>query len=274
MNGKPVHKLFKGAVLFFISIALLIPLFIIVVTALKHPAEFVKNPVGPPSALYFANFSNALTKGKILQYGLNSVFVAAAALVSIVVLDTACAYGLVKTLHKLMGKAVYMMIMSGMMIGMVGYVTMILVYRSFGLHNSLWGVVVAMAAGSVPLSVFLLVGFIRAVPREIVEAAEIDGCSDSRALVQIILPLIAPAISTVVILNLVTCWNNLLTPLLLLKDTKKFTIPLGLLSLRSSYRTEYTVLFAGLIISAIPIILTYVVFQKQFVESLAGSLKG
>ena len=274
MKNKTVLMFAKGFVLFWIAVFLLIPMIIVVITAMKPPSEFVKNPVGLPSVLYFTNFSDAVTKAKMLEYSKNSLFVLVVSVALIVVADVACAYGLSKTMHKRIGKALYLFIMFGLMLGGANYVTMLLLYRNFGLYNSLWGVIVSTVAGSVPLAVFLLVGFIRALPADIMEAADIDGCSPLRSLVHIVIPLITPAISTIVILNMVTCWNNMLTPLLLLKDKNLYTVPLGLLSLRGTYRTDYTVLFAAMLISAVPLIVSYLALQKKFVESLAGSLKG
>ena len=267
-------SIFKALILTLVSIWLLLPLYLIVMTAFKPPAEFTVNPLGVPSRIYFENFITALTKGKVLSFGLNSVFVTVISLVLIVTLNLFCAYGLNKIQNKLYGKLIYSFLMTGMMIAAVGYVTMILLYQRAGLYDSLWGVIVSTVAGSVPLACFLLMGAIRAIPGELLEAATIDGASDMQSLLSVILPLITPTVSTIIVLNLITSWNALLTPLLLLRSAKNYTLPIGLLTFRGTYNVQYTVLFAAMLMSAVPLIIVYFTLQKKFVESLAGALKG
>ena len=119
-----------------------------------------------------------------------------------------------------------------------------------------------------------MVGHFRSLPPDLTDAAIIDGCTDLKALVYIFVPLSKPIITTIVILNLVTSWNNFLLPLLLLTDQKLNTIPLSLMAFKGIFSVQYNLLFAALIITAVPMLVLYLLFQKNFVEGLAGAVKG
>jgi raffinose/stachyose/melibiose transport system permease protein len=150
----------------------------------------------------------------------------------------------------------------------------ILLYRETMLYNTLTGLIVSSVAASLPFAVLTLVGFLKTIPKEMTEAARIDGCSDFKILTKVIAPILSPAITSIGMLNMITVWNAVFMPLLLLSDKSKYTIPLGLLNFKGNYATEYNYMFAGVIIVAIPMIIIYFCAQKKFVQSLAGSVKG
>jgi len=163
--------------------------------------------------------------------------------------------------------------MLGLMVPSVGYVSLILLYRSFHLYNNLLGLIINAIAGSIPFSMFILVGFLRSIPKEFEEAAVIDGCNDLQSLLFVLVPIIKPAVATIAIFNLIASWNNLFTPLLLINKQKLFTIPIGMLAFRGNYSTDYSLMFAGAILVSLPMLIMYFMFQKNFVESLAGGVK-
>jgi raffinose/stachyose/melibiose transport system permease protein len=262
------------AILFLYSLFLLIPLYMVIITSFKSRAEFYNNPIGLPVVFQFSNYVNAFVEAKILQSGLNSLIVTGASVASLLVINVFCSYGIHKLYHTRTGSVLYSIIMLGMMIPAVGYVTLILLYRSFRLYNNLYGLIVNIVAGSVPFSVFILVGFLRTIPRDMEEASLIDGCSNMQTLRFVLLPLIKPAVTTVAIFNIITSWNNLFAPLLLVNKQKLFTIPLAMLAFKGNYSTDYGLMFAGVITVSVPLLIVYFIFQKNFIESLAGGLKG
>jgi len=268
-----VSKIFEGLLLGIYSMFLFVPLTFVVLTAFKSNADVYANPLGLPKVWMFANFKEAFVKGSILQSSVNSIIVTTCSVLLIIVVNTLCAYGIHKIFDKLIGGLIYSFILTGMMVPAVGYVSMILLYRNFHLYNNLQGLIVNAVATSVPFSMFILVGFFRSVPKEFEEAAIIDGCSDMQALWYILIPIIKPAIATIVIFNLLSTWNNLFTPLLLINKPKLFTIPIGLLTFRGNYSTDYGLMFAGALIVSVPMLILYFRFQKNFVESLAGGIK-
>ena len=262
------------ASIFIYTLIVIVPIYLLVTTALKTTDELYSNPLGLPADPQWQNFAIAIQDGNIMQYALNSVIVTGVAVVLIIILQTMCAYGIYRLYERPLGKILYTICVGGMMIPAVGYASIILLYRETGLYNSLTGLIISSVAGSLPFAVLTLVGFLKTVPREMTEAARIGGCSDFKILTKVIAPILSPAITTVGMLNLITVWNAVFMPLLLLSDKNNYTIPLGLLNFKGNHATEYNYMFAGVIIVAIPMIIIYFCAQKKFVQSLAGSVKG
>lgn len=273
MKKRTLSDLPGKLLVFLYAIFLLSPMYVIIVTALKTPEEVNINPLGLPKRIAFENFYNAIVKGEILKYGWNSLIVTCISVVLIILLNTLCAYGIYKIFNKKLGAFIYSVIILGMMVPTVGYVPIILLYRQVHLYNNLAGLIVAAVAASVPFAIFILVGFLRSVPKELEEAATIDGCTDLQILRYVLVPVIMPALVTIGIFNLITSWNNLFQPLLLIRDKALYTIPIGLLNFRGTHSTEYSLLFAAVFIVSAPILIIYFKFQKKFVESLSGSVK-
>ena len=270
---QPSEYLGQAAVLLY-SVLVFLPLYVLVTTALKSEKEIYTNPVGLPAVPQWENFLVAVEKGKILQYALNSVVVTVIAVILIVVLQTLCSYGLYRLRGTRLGRLLYSLCIAGLMIPMVGYSSLILLYRNVGLYNTRTALVIASVASSLPFATMILVGHMKQVPGELLDAARVDGCSNFQILTKVMVPVIQPAITSIGVLNLINVWNNMLTPLLLLSDSYKYTIPVGLLSFKGNYSTQYNYLFAGIIITAIPVLVLYFSSQKKFVESMTGSIKG
>jgi raffinose/stachyose/melibiose transport system permease protein len=128
--------------------------------------------------------------------------------------------------------------------------------------------------GGLPLAVLILTGFFRTLPKELEESAKIDGCSNTRLLLTILVPLMRPALGTVVIINFIGVWNDFFFPMIFLQDDSKKTIPVGMMRLFSEYSTDWSVLFAGLTMSALPMIVLFLFASKQFMDGLtAGAVK-
>lgn len=262
------------AVTYLYALLILGPLYIVLVTAFKSDEDVNVHPLSLPSSLHFGNFSTAFKQGHLLHYGWNSIVVSATTVIAILVINILCSYGLHKMFNKKLGIFIYGFIMLGMMIPGVGYVSTILLYRDLHLYNTLLGLIASNVAGALPFSTFILVGFLRTMPKEIEEAAIIDGCRDIQVLRYVLVPTILPAIVSVAIFFMIGSWNNLFGPLLLIRNEKLFTIPVGLLNFRGEYSTSYNLMFAAVIMVSIPLLAMYFRFQKSFVESLAGSVKG
>lgn len=273
MEKKTLFNLPGRLLVYLYAVFLLSPMYVIIVTALKTREEVSTNPLGLPKRIAFENFYHAIVKGEILKYGLNSLIVTCISVLLVILLNTLCAYGVYRIFHKKLGALIYAVIMLGMMVPTVGYVPIILLYRKAHLYNNLSGLIVATVAGSVPFAIFILVGFLRSVPKELEEAATIDGCKDLQILRYVLVPVIMPALVTIAIFNLISSWNNLFQPLLLIRKKELYTIPIGLLNFRGKYSTEYNLLFAAVFIVSAPVLIIYFKFQKNFVESLSGSVK-
>lgn len=271
---KPVSIYIGRIAVILYSIFVFMPLYVLITTALKTDKEIYTNPVGLPAVPQWENFFIAIEKGNILTYALNSILVTLISVILIVILQTLCSYGLYRLRHTKLGKFLYGFCVTGLMIPMVGYSSLIILYRDSGLYNTRAALVVASVAASLPFAVMFLVSHMKHVPSDLIDAARVDGCSNFKILTKVVVPVIMPAITSIGVLNTINVWNNMIMPMLLLSSSEKYTIPIGLMSFKGNYSTQYHYLFAGIIITAIPMLVLYFTCQKKFVESMSGSVKG
>ena len=147
--------------------------------------------------------------------------------------------------------------------------------RKLGWADQLWGVILVTTALLLPLTVFMLSGFMRGLPRELLDAGSIDGCGEWRLFTRIALPLSAPSLAATSAFLFVMVWNDLLLPLLLLGSKNKLTLPLALMQFRGEYVTNYSMLLAGVALSSVPIVVMFLFLQRYFVSGMtAGAVKG
>lgn len=269
-----LYKMSGRFLVYLYAIFLLLPMYFIVITSFKSGSEVSSNPLGFPGVPVFGNFAEAFVKGEMARCGLNSIIITVTAVILALLNCTIITYGIFKLFNRKIGVVIYSIIMGSMLIPGVGLVAMIQLYQKLHLYNNLLGPILASSVASLPFNVFILLGFLRSLPKDLLDAATIDGCTDMQNLFYIIVPVVKPAITTLGIFAFVTTWNNLLIPLVLLRDPKLYTIPIGLFAFRGTYTVQYNFLFAAIFIAGAPLVILYLKFQKNFVEALAGSIKG
>jgi raffinose/stachyose/melibiose transport system permease protein len=274
LKKKSLAGILGNAFIGIYSLFILLPIYFIIVTSLKSKADINLKPLGFPLKPVFQNFVDAFIQGHIARSSLNSFVITSGTIIISMIVTILLSFGIYKMFHKKVGSIIYSFIMFGMMVAPVGFVNLIILYQQMHLYNNLIGVIFNLAANSIPFSVFLLVGQFRSIPKDLQDASTIDGCNEMQTLMHILVPLSKPTITTILILNLVMSWNNLLSPLLLIRSEKIEPIPLSLLTFRGNYSISYNLLFAGVIITAIPLVILFIKFQKNFIESLSGSMKG
>ena len=175
--------------------------------------------------------------------------------------------------HKL-GTLLYVIILMGLFIPKVGFVSQIMLYRRLQIYDTPWAIILGAAVGNIPFSVFIIAGFLRTVPHELEEAAELDGCNDFQLLFRVMVPIIKPALLTIGIFSFTGTWNSVTGPLLFIRSKELFTIPMALLTFNSTYSTQYELLFAGILVTGLPLVIAYLFCQKYFAQALTGSVKG
>jgi N-acetylglucosamine transport system permease protein len=161
--------------------------------------------------------------------------------------------------------------------GILGLIPLFFLMMNLNLLNSLMGISFIYAVSNIPFGVFILTTFYKALPKELEEAAAIDGCGYYRTFFKVMLPLSRSGLITVGIMNVLAFWNEYFMGLVFLQDKNKYTLPVGIayLAQEAAYRTDWGALFAGLIISMVPLIIIYAIFQKRITEGLtAGAIKG
>lgn len=270
---KPINAL-GNLVVYAYALILTVPLFYAIITAFKSEQERVVNPIGLPESFKFDNFVTAWVDGDLLNAAKNSIIISGCSTLLLLFFVIIVSYCLNRIRDTKIGTAIYMLVLSSMFIPHVGTATMLILRRNMGLYNNLFGEIF-VASFNITMGVFLVSGFLRTIPRDLEEAAMIDGASDTKICFKIIAPVIKPSLVTVGILAFRGSWNNALGPLLTLRDEKLYTIPMALLlNFTKEYATEFTTMFAGVIMTSIPIIIVYCLCQKSFVSAMAGSVKG
>jgi raffinose/stachyose/melibiose transport system permease protein len=267
-----------GSTLLLTLVALLwiSPLALLVVTAVRPLADFVANgPLSWPDAFTVENFSEAWRIGKFRTTYTNSAVLLILKVPLGVFLSAMLAYALAK-LRIRFGAAIMYTVFLGLTIPV--YITIVPVFvmmRDVGATDSLIGLVGPYLAFGIPFEVLILQSFFRQIPNEIVEAAEIDGAGAWRTFLTIVLPLSAPALVTVLILDAVATWNEFLFALILLSSDANKTIPVGLLNFQGQFSNNSTGLAAGILIAVVPVLIAYTFLQRWIVGGLtAGATKG
>ena len=262
----------------FLSILVLIfifPLLWMVNVSLKTNSEIFQSPFALPKVLQLGNYIFAWTKGKLGIAALNSVIVCGASLIISMGLGAMAAFAIARMRWKL-SKYVMTYFMLGMMIP-VHCVLIPLFVRFSGWHltNSLIGLVIPYTTFALPMTIFLLTGFFENMPKELLEASIIDGCSIYRCFGRVALPLAKTGMFVAGLMTFVANWNELLLAMVFISDPEKKTLPVTLTYFVGPYSTNYVQMFAAIIIAIAPTIIVYSLFSNQIVEGLTvGAVKG
>lgn len=260
------------------AVCVLYPLVWTVLGALKDNAQFMQGKPWdiPKLPLQWGNYSYVWDKYNIGSYFLNSLTVTMVSTLLAALLAATTAYVLARFAFKGSG-LLYTIYMASMMIPMIlGLVPLFFLLNDMNLINSHIGLSLVYGIGALPFGVFVLVGFFKSLPKEMEEAASIDGASHYRTFFQIMLPLARPGIVSVSIMNVLNIWNEYIMGTVFINDPQKYTLPVGIAIMQGEmqYRTEWGPLFAALLISMVPVLLFYVLFQKQITGGItAGAVK-
>lgn len=262
----------------FLALVLVLSVFPIlwaVLTSLKATDEIYVDPYGLPEVFRWANYAEAWVIGKFSRYTINTVLLTVPTVLLVVGLALTTAFALSRTRIR-WSRPIFLFFLFGLMVPIHGYmVPMFYNLRGLGLVDTRTGAVLAMTAIFLPFAVFLMRSAIADLPSEIFEAAVIDGARPAQVLWHIVLPLVRPAILALVVLQTIWTWNELVVPLLTLHDDELRPVSVGLTFFQTRFSFDYGLTAAGTIISAAPLILVYILFQRHFVRGiLAGSMKG
>jgi len=256
------------------SILALYPIYYMVVTAFKTREDWLHNQFGFPNPITFQNFTDALSRGNIPLWFENSVIVTLASIILSTAVSALAAYSIAR--FRFGGRLLYFNTMIALMV--VPPAVLILPLFVFmvriGLINSLTGVIIIYSGLLVPFSVYLLVSFFRSLPNELFDAAAIDGCTSFDIFWRITLPLSTPALVTLIVVNALFVWNELLIALVFLQSENLKTLMPGLTLFKGHFSINEPLIMAGTLIATLPMILLYLFGQRLFVEGLtAGAIK-
>lgn len=256
------------------SILMLYPILVMVFSAFKPTAEIYNSPFSIPDFRHIGNFTRILTETSFPTYLANSFLVTGLSILSILTLGSMAAYALGR--YRFPGAAfIFLFFLAGLMVPLkLAIIPLFIQFRDLGLLDTRFSLILLYTAMGLPSAVFIMTGFIRTLPQELEDAARMDGASEPRIMVSIMLPLTRPAMVIAGIHNAVPIWNDFFFPLVFIHTDGRKTLPQGLTVFMGEFSTDWGALFAGLTLSALPIILVYMVLSRQFIAGLtSGAVK-
>ena len=255
---------------------ILFPLYLVIINSFKTLEEAGKNFFALPKSLWLDNFKELFSNSQYWVYLKNSLYVSVVSMALVLILVPSVSYAITRNFQKKYYKIVYCFLLMGLFIP--SQVVMLPVTKTMTKLNMLSheGLILLYAAFSLTQGVFLFVNFMRGLPYEIEEAAQIDGCSVFQTYVRIVLPLVKPMIATITILDLLWFWNDFLLPLLMLNRSRDiWTLPLFQYNFKTEYSFNYTMAFTAYLMAMLPMLIIYCFGQKYIIKGLtAGSVKG
>ena len=253
------------------------PFFWVIISSLKLVDEYFRNPLALPIDPQWQHFQYAWTNMRFQEYFLNSTFVSFATLIGSLGLSASVAFVFARFNFRFKGVLWGFVMFSFLLPGTTALYPMVVLAQKIGLYGSLWSLVLVYSAQSVPWNAFFLRSAMEGIPRELEDAAIIDGASTWQVFWWVILPLARPALATMGIFSFLYTWGDFALPIMLAKSDELFTVAVGTLFLTISGKgtTDPTLVASGLLISIIPVVLIYIFLQRFVIEGLtSGAVKG
>lgn len=262
------------ALAFLLCSAIIAPVLYIVFGGFRTNAQITVDPAGLPNPWNIGNYTDVLSSGAFWQQMGNSLVVSIATTMLVVLLGLMASY--VLAAYQFRGRSFfYSLFTAGLMFPLTVAITpLYILLMKMHLTDSLVGVTLPQVAFALPMTIIILVPFLRAIPAEIREAAEIDGCSKLSFFWRMIIPLSMPGVVTTGILAFVNSWNSYMLPLFVLSSANKFTVPLGVANFASEYSVDTARVLAFTSLSMLPALIFFSLFQKRIVGGLTGAVKG
>lgn len=274
LGGKNLLDVAGRLIVYAYAIIVTLPFYFVIITSAKTRDDRIVNPIGLPKNFNFDNYIVAIRDGHLISAAKNSIIITFGSTLLFLFFVVLVSYCINRIRNTKIGTAIYMFFLFAMFLPSVSSVTSLMLRRRLGLYNNLSGEILCSSIG-ITTAVFIVTGFLRTIPKDLEEAAMLDGANEWQICRKVIVPLIMPALSTVGILHFTDIWNSALNPMLTLRDERLYTIPMALLiNFSNEYSVEYSTMFAGALVTCIPLIIIYVTGQKYFVSALTGAVKG
>lgn len=268
-----LRHLSRHALLLAAALVWLAPVIVLVLVALRDISDFARyGALALPHAIRWANFSDAWTRG-VSTYLFNSVLITAIKVPAGVLVESMAAFALV-FLPLPRRSLVLGFFITGMIVPIqMTLVPLTILMKNLDLIDTRLGLFLMYMGFGIPFGILVMRGFFRRIPKDIVEAALIDGCSWFAIYARVIMPLALPAVASLLILDGIATWNEFILAQIFLHSDEVRTLPLGLIHFSSEYAIEYDQIAAAVLIGIVPIMLVYMFFQRYFVQGLAGAVK-
>lgn len=275
IKKKSIRKVFLYVSLILLALLWIIPIFTLLATAVKHKQDFYSglSLFALPEKFAWDNFMNAIIKGRLLVYMKNGLYISVIKVSIGIVIEALAAFALTRLeiKHRL---GIFIFFLIGMMLPMqTALVPINIIYNKLNLINTYTGLFYAYIGFGISFGILILRGFMKGIPKDIDNAAYIDGCSKWQLFWIIIFPISKPAIATLLITDFLATWNEYLLASVIINDNSKKTVPVGLMTFVGEHGTDYGYLCAGVLVSVIPVLIIYLIFQRNFVEGMSGAVK-
>lgn len=271
--GKTLGHVIANIVAVIISLIVIIPLVVLFLNSFKSSAEANSMTLSLPKEWVFENYSIVIEQGKLVSSFFNGLLYASGSVFIIVTLVSAAAFVISRN-QKGVNKLLYYFIISGIAMP-INNVALMKVMQAFHLVNTRIGIILLYAAINIPLSLFLAYGFVSTIPREIDEAAVLDGCTPAKMFIKVIAPLLKPIISTLCVLDFMAVWNDFTMPLYYLNNSKQWPMTLAVYNFFGAFENSWNLVAADIILTLLPVLVVFILGQKYIVGGVAaGSVKG
>jgi raffinose/stachyose/melibiose transport system permease protein len=257
------------------AVVWLMPFITIVLSATRTQGDLISRGVfSIPSSIRWENFVEAWNTGGFTTYFRNSLFLILVKVPLGLLIASLAAYPLAKMRFRGSG-AIFIFFLVGLAVPVqVTLQPLLVMMKNLGIANSLLALIPPYLAFGLPFQIFVMRGFFRLLPNELIEAVRVDGGSELTIFFRIMLPLSLPPLATLAIIDALATWNEFLIALVLISGNASRTVPVGLLQFQGEYSSQYTLLMAGVLISIIPVLIIFIFLQRYFVAGLAGGVKG
>jgi raffinose/stachyose/melibiose transport system permease protein len=273
MKMNAVISLLRNLFAWVLSLLMFIPLLLIVINSLKTQLEANTMSMALPKSLAWSNYAVVIEQGKLIQSFFNSLLYASLSTVLGIALASIAAYVFSRNRTR-MNRFLYLFVIMGIAMP-VNFVTLTKVMQMTHLINTQLGIIILLAVGSIPFSVFLIYGFIGSVPKELDEAGIVDGCPPFKLFYAIVLPLLTPVIVTVAILNFMGAWSDFVLPLYYLNSSTKWPMTLAVYNFYGRFQVNWNLVSADIVLTTLPVIVIYLIGQKYIISGMtSGSVKG
>lgn len=270
---KTAGHIIGNAVAVLLSLIVIIPLVVLFLNSFKTAGEANRMTLSLPTEWMFENYAKVIEQGKLFSSFFNGLLYATCSVVIVVVVVSAAAFVISRN-QKGVNRFLYYFIISGIAMP-INNVALMKVMQAFHLMNTRIGIILLYAAINIPLSLFLAYGFIGTIPREIDEAAVIDGCKPYQLFIKVIAPLLKPVVSTLFVLNFMAVWNDFTMPLYYLNNSRKWPMTLAVYNFFGAFENSWNLVAADIMLTLAPVLLVFIIGQKYIVGGVsAGSVKG
>jgi raffinose/stachyose/melibiose transport system permease protein len=250
-----------------------VPIYLVFVNSLKTRAEASSMGIGLPAVPQWGNYATVIEQGRLVGAFVNSLLYSLTATAICVVLAAMAAYVLARRRTR-SHRLIYLLLIMGIAMP-TNFVTLMQVMQWTNLVNTQLGIILLYAAMQIPFGVFLIYAFIGTIPRELDEAALIDGCSPSRAFFKVIFPLLTPVLVTLSVLSILNIWNEFLLPLYFLNNSSAWPMTLAVYNFFGQFQADWGLVSADVVLTIVPVIVIYLVAQRWILSGMStGAVKG